>query len=62
MPIFEYKCRDCNNKFEKLVRSSDNEKPKCPKCESDVIVKVFSTFASSGDSKGVSHSKSSCGG
>jgi putative FmdB family regulatory protein len=35
MPIYEYKCRDCGEKFEKLVRStSDHEDPTCPVCGS----------------------------
>jgi putative FmdB family regulatory protein len=33
MPIYEYKCRRCSEKFElyRTIRESDNE-VKCPKC------------------------------
>ena len=35
MPIYEYTCRDCSSKFDKLVRRmSDDEKPACPQCGS----------------------------
>ena len=30
MPIYEYQCRDCGERFEYLVRGED--KPKCPAC------------------------------
>lgn len=31
MPIFEYLCEDCGNKFEKLVRNGGNG-VNCPSC------------------------------
>ena len=35
MPIYEYTCQKCNNKFEQLVRSKSGEsKFPCPKCGS----------------------------
>ena len=40
MPIFEYSCRKCKNKFEELVRGK--EKPACPKCESKDLEKLLS--------------------
>ncbi len=54
MPIFEFKCSDCGEKFEKLIFSSDKNKVKCPKCNSENVNKVFSVFASKGVSKGIS--------
>ena len=57
MPIFEFKCKDCGEKFEKLIFSSDKEKIKCPKCNSENVNKVFSVFSS----KGISTSCSSTG-
>jgi putative FmdB family regulatory protein len=33
MPIFDFICGDCEELFEKLVRSS-NERPECPRCGS----------------------------
>ena len=33
MPIYEYLCADCGNKFEKLIRrNEDVEKLECPSC------------------------------
>ncbi|MDH4157703.1 MAG: zinc ribbon domain-containing protein [candidate division Zixibacteria bacterium] len=44
MPLFEYKCDQCGEKFEELVTSSD-EKVVCPACQSDSTQKQLSTFA-----------------
>ena len=46
MPIFEFKCKECGEKFEKLLFSSDKDKIKCPKCNSENVSKVFSVFSS----------------
>jgi putative FmdB family regulatory protein len=43
MPLFEYECTGCGNKFEILIRGS--EKAHCPKCGSDHIEKCLSVFA-----------------
>jgi putative FmdB family regulatory protein len=46
MPIFEYKCRDCRTKFERLVRAGNGAaKVKCPKCQGARTDKLLSTFA-----------------
>ena len=49
MPIYEYKCKKCGHKFEKLVFGQ--EKTKCPKCKSENLKKLFSTFATGKSSK-----------
>ena len=44
MPIFEFKCSDCEEFFEILFMSGDNEKElKCPKCSSYAIERVVSS-------------------
>lgn len=49
MPIFEYKCKQCDNKFEILHKSSVNqEEVTCPKCNSKENKKLLSTFSASG--------------
>jgi len=49
VPIYEYRCRQCAEKFEKLVRSSAAAaKVECPKCHSSEVKKVFSVFGTSG--------------
>ncbi|MGD9732236.1 MAG: zinc ribbon domain-containing protein [Desulfamplus sp.] len=40
MPIYEYKCKKCNNRFEKLVIGSDI--PSCPSCQSNDLEKLMS--------------------
>ena len=43
MPLFEYKCEKCENNFETLVLSLDEE-ISCPGCGSKNIEKLFSSF------------------
>ncbi|MEA2013568.1 MAG: zinc ribbon domain-containing protein [Verrucomicrobiota bacterium] len=44
MPIFEYRCTECGEKFEKMVKNS-NVTLICKKCGSDKLKKLFSTFS-----------------
>jgi putative FmdB family regulatory protein len=55
MPIYEYKCNDCSEDFEKLV-SGTNPDVSCPKCGSKNIKKKFSLFGMSGVEKPVTSS------
>ena len=48
MPIYEYICKDCSSRFEKLVKISDNGPQDCPECESKNVKKAFSTFGIGG--------------
>jgi len=49
MPIFEYKCKNCNSKFEVFHKSLSNpEDTVCPKCNSKENQKIFSAFSSVG--------------
>jgi len=32
MPIYEYKCQDCQKRFEKIQKISDPQCKKCPTC------------------------------
>ncbi len=46
MPIFEYICRDCGVRFEKLIRrDADVEALACPSCGQQHLEKELSTFA-----------------
>jgi putative FmdB family regulatory protein len=46
MPIYEYKCDDCGNRFEKLVRrSSDVSEIECPSCGQKHLTQELSVFA-----------------
>ena len=49
MPIYEYRCQECGEKFEKLVRSSsDHTELACPNCGSKQAEKLLSLFGTSG--------------
>ncbi|MFW2367511.1 MAG: FmdB family zinc ribbon protein [Desulforhopalus sp.] len=43
MPIYEYKCNECENIFEVLTLSAqNNEQVTCTECKSDKVDKVLS--------------------
>lgn len=50
MPIFEYVCNACGQKFEKLEKGSAGEEKNCPACGSVDVKKALSIFAASGSS------------
>jgi putative FmdB family regulatory protein len=43
MPLYEYRCRDCEKTFEQFV--SGKARPACPHCESRSLQKLLSVFA-----------------
>ncbi len=46
MPIYEYLCQECGNKFEKLVRRAEEaEALTCPSCGQKHLKQEYSTFA-----------------
>ena len=49
MPIFEYVCTNCGERFEKLVLSSKRARQlSCPSCGSTEVKKALSVFGVSG--------------
>ena len=65
MPIYEYRCEECNQDFESLVFG--NEKPGCPHCNSEKVCRLMSAcgFVSKGGSGQTvkkAAADSSCGG
>jgi len=65
MPLFEFQCRDCDQPFEELLRSTAAVvEVKCPKCGSTHVQRKVSVFASKvsggGSSLSLSSSASSC--
>jgi putative FmdB family regulatory protein len=61
MPLFEYVCRDCQQRFEEFVLG--DAQPRCPSCRSPKLQKLLSVFAvgsSRGATKG-SESDPACG-
>ncbi len=45
MPIYEYRCAGCDERFEELVSASAKSAPPCPSCGAKGAKRVFSTFA-----------------
>ena len=61
MPLFKYRCRDCQEEFEELVSFDRSNDMECPSCQSHNTEKLLPTFATLG-SNSSSKSSSSCGG
>lgn len=62
MPIFEYRCENCGEKYDHFHKSSlSNKDVICPKCGSEKNKKLFSTFSSAKDGS-YSYSSSQSGG
>ena len=63
MPLYEYRCRECEKRFEEFVLG--DSKPRCPACESrkvDKLLSVFAVGAGGGPkSAGADYSAGSCG-
>ncbi len=58
MPIYEFKCRKCDHKFETLAScSEDGSGINCPECGESKPEKLMSMFSASG-----TNSKASGGG
>lgn len=49
MPIYEYKCEQCNKVFEEFIRTdSDLKNLKCPSCNSNNLKKIMSLYSAFG--------------
>jgi putative FmdB family regulatory protein len=42
MPIYEYRCQECEERFEEFLSSSTNPAPPCPKCGSTSVERLLS--------------------
>lgn len=60
MPLFEYRCTQCGEHFERLVsfRAEQASTP-CPKCGATETRKLFSTFATT-DRQSSTSSSTAC--
>ena len=45
MPLYEYYCSDCRNKFELLVSPQHADDVVCMKCHSEKVRRLLSVFA-----------------
>jgi putative FmdB family regulatory protein len=55
MPIYEYECRACGERFEKIVRAG-GARPRCPSCDGRKVERVPSAFGIGGGGKAASRS------
>lgn len=62
MPIFEYRCKSCENKYEIFHRGKEEQdKIVCPNCESKENKKLLSGFSASVNSSDSPCSSGACG-
>lgn len=60
MPIYEYRCDACQQTIELFLKSKE-EAPRCPKCGSDKLAKLLSTFSPhGGEGGGHDHAGGGC--
>jgi putative FmdB family regulatory protein len=59
MPIFEYQCRTCGAKFEKIV-SASSDPVTCRQCASPRVDKLLSSFAVAGSGRAASDEAGPC--
>ncbi len=66
MPLYEFKCRTCDQQFEERLTSyRDIPEVVCPECGSESVDKLLSLFATGGcrsASSSSAFSSSGCGG
>jgi putative FmdB family regulatory protein len=46
MPLYEYACRKCGEKFSEVltIKEHDTKKIQCPKCKSTEVGKIIEPF------------------
>lgn len=53
MPLYEFRCKVCGERFERLMRFGESsDELTCPVCEQGPVERLFSTFARSGGGGG----------
>jgi len=53
MPMYEYRCQDCGERFEQFRWLSEADaRTQCPACRSERVEREYSTFASTGGAEG----------
>ena len=61
MPIYEYHCRECDNRFERLVSMSTKDTDvECPACQKKDVERVLSVFAARAGAGPASAGRASC--
>lgn len=63
MPIYEYRCSDCNFEFEILRKIKDADvEIFCKKCQQSHVKRKISMFSATTNGKSIAGSKPSCSG
>ncbi|MDD3853410.1 MAG: zinc ribbon domain-containing protein [Syntrophomonadaceae bacterium] len=62
MPIYEFECKDCSNKFDLMIPNADKDKVKCPQCGAANIKQLISLFNSSSGGNKSSNIQPGCAG
>lgn len=63
MPIYEYRCTRCDERFEELVRiDTPDDDVECPRCGGRHARRRLSTFATSGAGARAAGAATGCGG
>ncbi|HAW59989.1 MAG TPA: zinc ribbon domain-containing protein [Actinobacteria bacterium] len=61
MPIYEFDCLNCENRFEVLMSvGGKDSNPKCPNCGKKSLRKCFSTFGFKSSGRSSASSCASC--
>ncbi|MBO8159550.1 zinc ribbon domain-containing protein [Thermosyntropha sp.] len=61
MPVYDFKCKECGNKFDLLLSFKELDKARCSKCGSYKVEKQLSSFFAPG-SAASSCTATSCSG
>jgi putative FmdB family regulatory protein len=48
MPLFEFRCKPCDQVFEQITKSGEKDYGQCPKCKKKGAEKILSKFAVGG--------------
>ena len=55
MPVYEYLCRNCETKFEELIREGESLLAHCPSCGAEEANRLLSLFAAAGNNGSGKH-------
>ncbi len=62
MPLYEYRCSECDFRFDALRAMSDADAPiACPKCGSEHTSRMISLFSAVGSEGVIAGAGASCG-
>lgn len=62
MPLYEYRCADCETRFDALRSMADADTPiACPQCGSENTGRLISLFSAVGSGGVIAGAGSSCG-